>query len=103
MYLLPTVLLAAAALGLSAGCVSEQGGPRGRVEVTSDPPPVPPETISSSPGLEYVWIGGAWVWSDHWVWEPGRWAHPPRAGAIWVPSRFVVHDGKRIFIQGGWQ
>ena len=103
IFLLPTVLLAAATLGLFGGCAGEQSGLRPRVEVDSDPPPIRQEAITTSPGPEFIWVDGSWAWNGQWVWEPGRWDHPPHVGAVWVPNRFVNHDGKRIFIRGGWQ
>ena len=47
------------------------------VVVTGAPPAPFVETVAVSPGPGLVWIGGCWVWRGHWVWEHGRWVHPP--------------------------
>lgn len=73
------------------------------VVVTADPPAPIVETISPSPGADFVWIKGAWGWHGHWVWEKGHWDRPPHPGAVWVPHRYAVHDGKHVFVQGGWR
>ncbi|HEX4343484.1 MAG TPA: glycine zipper domain-containing protein [Verrucomicrobiae bacterium] len=53
--------------------------------VVSAPPPAPPvQTVVISPGSDYVWVGGEWVWSGRWVWAPGHWGYPPYPHAVWV-------------------
>jgi hypothetical protein len=48
------------------------------------PPPPPPDEVQPvSPGADYVWVGGDWVWNGGWVWVGGHWAFPPFHGAIW--------------------
>jgi hypothetical protein len=109
-----TLLIAAGSLLLS-GCVVRE-----RV-VYQQPPPPPPatvgeevavteappapivETVTVAPGPAYVWIGGCWVWRGHWVWESGRWAHPPRRGAVWVQPHYEYRNGVHVFIRGGWR
>jgi len=44
------------------------------VDVVGDPPAPIYETAPPSPGVDFVWIGGAWIWQGSWVWEKGRWA-----------------------------
>jgi len=99
--------LAGATLGLTGGCVSDPPQPGGYVSaeiyVPSDPPPLIVEGIPDSPGVGYVWVTGAWVWRDHWVWESGRWQRPPRPGAVWYPHHYENRNGQRIFIRGGWR
>ena len=68
----------------------------------ADRAPVVVEAAPPSPGLGFVWIGGAWVWNNGWVWESGRWQHPPHPGAVWRPHRYENRDGKHVFIRGGW-
>ena len=103
ILLLPAALVAAGMLGLGTGCVVEPGPVGVGVDVDADPPPVQSEVVVTSPGPDYVWIGGSWVWTDHWVWEPGRWQHPPHAGAVWVASRYENHGGHRVFVRGRWR
>jgi len=72
--------------------------------VVNEAPPTPiVETVMVAPGPGFVWIGGGWIWRGHWVWEHGRWAHPPRAGVVWVPHRYEYRNGVHVFIRGGWR
>lgn len=66
--------------------------PATRVEV---PPPQPIATA--------VWADGYWHYAGgQWIWVPGHWAVPPRAGATWRPSTWVP-DGLRLRLNpGGW-
>ncbi len=74
------------------------------VIVTEAPPPPPAdEVVVASPGPGFVWIGGAWVWRGHWVWERGHWARPPRPGAVWVPHHYEYRNGVHVFIRGRWR
>lgn len=102
----PAALLTSAALCLmDGGCAvyTEPVGVNAEVEVAADPPPLIVETITASPGPDFVWIGGSWVWNGRWVWEHGRWGRPPHVGAVWVANRYEVRNGHRVFIRGGWR
>jgi len=101
------VLLAAALVG---GCAQHQKAaeehvtPVGTEVVVPEAPPLPEvETMTIAPGPGYVWVPGAWSWRTQWVWDHGRWAYPPQAGAIWVSPRYENRGDKRVFIQGGWK
>ncbi len=49
------------------------------------PPPEPVETVVvASPGPDYIWIGGEWVWNGRWVWVGGHWGYPPYPHAVWI-------------------
>ena len=49
------------------------------------PPPEPGETVVvASPGPDYIWIGGEWVWNGRWVWVGGHWGYPPYPHAVWI-------------------
>jgi hypothetical protein len=103
---LSAALLTGAALCLAgAGCTvyTQPASVNAQVEVDSDPPPVMVETIPSSPGPEYVWVGGSWAWHGRWVWEHGRWGRPPHPGAMWVANRYEYRNGHRVFIRGSWR
>ena len=51
--------------------------------VQEAPPPQLEETIVvPSPGPDYVWIGGEWVWNGRWFWRAGYYSYHP--GGIWV-------------------
>lgn len=99
-------LLTGAFLALTGGCIIQPREPAGyvttEIAVPSDPPPPLVDAVLDSPGLGFVWVGGAWAWHDHWVWEPGRWQHPPAPGMVWHPHRFENRNGTRVFIRGGW-
>jgi len=111
--LLKSTLLIAIGSLLVSGCVVHE-----RVVYRQPPPPAtvgeevvvtgaPPapfmETVTVSPGPGLVWIGGCWVWRGHWVWEHGRWIHPPRPGAVWVSHHYEYRNGVHVFIRGGWR
>ena len=126
-----TVNLAAAAAALLVGaCVIYDGPPRravvvrepvvvrqapvvvapapapyiGAEVVAESAPPAPlAEVQMASPGVDFVWIPGVWVWEGRWVWTAGRWERPPHPGAIWVPHRYEYRNGAHVFIRGGWR
>jgi hypothetical protein len=72
------------------------------VVVSAAPPPPVQETVVVAPGPGYVWVRGAWVWRDRWIWERGHWTYPPRPGARWRESHYEVRGGVRIYVRGGW-
>jgi hypothetical protein len=72
------------------------------VIVTTAPPAPRVEVMSPSPGSGYVWVSGAWVWRDRWVWEPGRWSKPPHPGAVWDPHKYEYKGNKHVWYRGGW-
>jgi hypothetical protein len=69
------------------------------------PPPEPqPEVVVGAPGPDYVWMGGYWNWNGvAWGWLPGRWALPPRHGAIWVGGRWDHRYGRTVWVRGRWR
>jgi len=95
--------MAVAVLPLIAGCVVYRH-PRPRVVVTEPPPPpaAQVEVVPARPALEYVWVPGAWEWDGRWVWVAGRWAPPPRHGAIWIGGHWEHRAHERIWIRGHW-
>ena len=100
------VLATGATVCLTGGCVVPDGpGYVGAdVEVMGDPPPLIVETPGPDPGEGFIWIRGSWAWNDgHWAWESGRWLRPPHAGEVWVPHRYVVRNGRHVFVRGGWR
>jgi hypothetical protein len=69
-------------------------------------PPAPlVETQPVSPGSDYLWINGSWVWgSNHkWEWEKGRWDRAPHEGMHYTPHHYEQRDGKHVFQRGGWK
>jgi hypothetical protein len=99
-------LLVGAALCLTSGCVVYPVAPApvvGEVDVAGAPPPLIVEAAPPSPGVDFVWIGGSWVWNGRWVWEHGRWDRPPHPGAVWVAHRYEYRNGRHVFVRGGWR
>jgi hypothetical protein len=79
-------------------------GALGTETVVNEAPPAPlTEVVMSSPGPDFAWIGGVWVWNNRWVWEAGRWDRRPSAGAAWVPHKYENRNGKHVFVRGGWK
>jgi hypothetical protein len=103
--------LAAGSL-LLGGCVYRErvvyrqpvaGETETEVEVGEAPPAPIVEDISIAPAPGFIWIGGFWAWNGRWMWQGGRWAHPPRHGALWIGPRYVVRGGRHVFIRGYWR
>jgi hypothetical protein len=68
------------------------------------PPPAPPaETAPPTPGPDYVWVGGDWVWNGGWVWVGGHWVIPPYPGAIWIHGGWGRHWGGFHRMRGHWR
>ena len=85
LRVIPGALAAVALTAASASAAT-------RVFVRVGPPTLRVEVRTVAPGPGLVWIGGFQRWDGRaYVWEPGRWATPPRARAVWVPGRWV-HD-----------
>jgi hypothetical protein len=71
---------------------------------TQTPPPPPPdETQPPTPGPDYVWVGGDWVWNGGWVWVGGHWAYPPYPGAIWWHGGWAHGWGGYRHYRGHWR
>lgn len=77
--------------------------------VTAAPtaPPAPyAENIPPSPGPDYCWVPGRWVWNNNvWVWESGNYMFRPGAGMTWVPGQWVWnhHWHGYVWIPGHWR
>jgi len=85
--------------------VVEGGAPAGEVAVDQAPPSAPLEvvTVATAPG--FVWVGGYWGWSGaRYVWVPGGWHRPPRAGAVWVGGNWARRpSGGHVWVSGRWR
>jgi hypothetical protein len=90
-------------MGAIAFCVGGCVYPGAEVDVVGDPPVPIVEAVPPSPGIGLVWVGGAWTWNGRWVWEGGRWEHPPYRGAVWIGPRYVNRHGRHVFIRGHWK
>lgn len=67
------------------------------------PPPARVEARPAQPIATAVWADGYWHYANNqWLWVPGHWAVPPRAGATWRASTWVP-DGLQLRLNpGGW-
>lgn len=101
---LRSILFAAVLGAFVAGCGTYAG--RSGEVVPSAPPPPPAEVDMTSPmpGRDYLWVGGAWVWSpeNKWQWAKGHWEQRPFLDAVWVPPRCENRNGKYFFVPGRW-
>ena len=72
--------------------------------VPTAPPPVIVERRPPHPGGSVIWVDGFYEPRGRdWVWVPGHYAAPPRAGAVWVPPRYE-HSGSEVhFSVGIWR
>ncbi len=77
---------------------------QGAVVVAPTAPPAPyVETVTIAPSPVHVWVGGFWEWGGgRYVWRPGHWAAPPRAGWVWVPHRWEPGPGGWHMRPGHW-
>jgi hypothetical protein len=96
----PTVIQTPAAAPAMAQPVSAPP-----VVVVNQPPPAPlPESMTSQPSPQHVWIPGYWAWrNNQQQWVGGHWELPPRPGATWVPSRWEQRGSEYVFVDGYWQ
>ena len=70
----------------------------------SPPPPLNAQIVGVAPGPRHVWIPGYQSWNGRaYVWVPGRWIVPPRAGVVWIPPRWVPRRGGYVFVPGYWR
>lgn len=84
-----------------AGC---GGGARGGVYVHTAPPPPIQETMTVSPGPNYVWIPGHHAWrGDNYFWEPGHWEIRPGGRRDWVPGHWKETGRGWVWVEGHWR
>lgn len=97
MKLTPAVLLGMVLLGGAIGVAQT-------VVRIAPPPPVRVGVVGVAPAPGYVWVGGYQRWNGTgYVWVPGRWVRPPRAGVIWVSPRWARSGGGWVFYKGYWR
>jgi len=72
-------------------------------QAPSAPPPPQDETPPPTPGPDYVWVGGDWVWNGGWVWVGGHWAIPPFPGGFWYHGGWRRGWGGYRHYRGHWR
>ena len=94
-YILSLALIAATAIALSS-CEPTAVYVRTR--------PEPPRIIHPvSPGPNYVWIDGEWIWRNgHYEYREGYWV-PARSHRIWISGHWVEGRGGWYWISGHWK
>jgi hypothetical protein len=73
------------------------------VQIGRTPPPLRYERRPLPPGAGFVWIDGYWgVNGGRYVWVPGRWDHPPYAGAYWSHGHWDHYPEGWRYHEGHW-
>jgi hypothetical protein len=77
------------------------------INVTVAPPPRRVEVQYPSPGAEYVWHRGDWVYNPErgeYLWHPGHWVVRPDAEhTVWFPGDWVNFQGGWRYVPGHWR
>ncbi|HEX3877536.1 MAG TPA: hypothetical protein VHW24_11155 [Bryobacteraceae bacterium] len=76
----------------------------GSFVVATGPPAPRYGVVGVAPGPGYMWTEGFYdLRGSNWVWVPGAWRRPPRAGRVWVTPAWS-HEGNRWrFHRGHWR
>jgi len=83
---------------LLSGCAAN-----GAVVVRFAPPPPRYAVVGVAPGPGYVWTEGFYDYrGGNYVWSAGRWMHPPRPHAVWVPGSWSQGRRGYEFRRGYW-
>ena len=67
----------------------------------------PPKSIETGPNVEspgdnYVWISGNWMYrDDRYAWRPGYW-EPAQENWVWVPAHYQWTPRGYVFVDGYW-
>lgn len=73
------------------------------VVVEQAPPAEKVETITVSPGPNYIWLKGYWKWENsRWAWSNGHWAIRPHASAVWHPGHWDAKEHGWVWVEGHW-
>lgn len=76
----------------------------GSYVVAAGPPPPRYGVMGYAPGPGYVWTEGFYdLRGSSWVWVPGTWRRPPRAGRAWVAPVWVRGGNGWRFHRGYWR
>jgi hypothetical protein len=91
------LVLAASALLLTASMAQAQ------LVVRIGPPRPHYERVPPPPHPGWAWRAGYQRWDGaHYVWTPGEYVAPPRAGVHWVQGHWAHRRGGWVWIEGHW-
>ena len=91
------LLIIALAVSLTATACTVEGG-----WVDAQPADVT-YVRPASPGADYIWIDGDWVWSGGaYTWHEGHWDRP-RAGHVWAGGHWENGAHGYRWHRGGWR
>jgi len=94
--------LLAAGLALAGAVFTGCAG--GAYVVAAGPPAPRYGVMGYAPGPGYVWTEGFYdLRGRSWVWVPGAWRRPPRAGRIWVAPVWARAGTGWRFHRGYWR
>jgi hypothetical protein len=78
--------------------------PQGDAASVQTPPPASPAEVQPpTPGPDYVWVDGDWVWNGGWVWVGGHWVLPPYPGAVWFHGGWFRGGHGFFRARGRWR
>jgi hypothetical protein len=61
------------------------------------------ESMTESPGGDYVWVDGYWHWNGYeWVWIGGDWV-PEQIGYVYIEPYYDHDDGYYVYQPGHWK
>jgi hypothetical protein len=90
------IIFAVIAIGLSS-C-----GPSAVVVRTRPEPPI--YSRPYSPGPNYVWVDGEWIWrGNQYVYKQGYWAPIRRKNDIYVQGHWRAGKGGWYWVPGHWK
>ena len=93
--------VAATVLASALTASTAAGGP---VYVKIAPPAPIAEVRVVAPGPRHVWVAGFHRWDGRaYIWVPGRWVLPPRAGVVWVPGHWKHGPHGWHWVEGHWR
>ena len=76
----------------------------GSFVVAAGPPAPRYGVVGYAPGPGYVWTEGFYdMRGSSWVWVPGTWQRPPRAGRVWVAPVWVRSGNRWRLHRGYWR
>lgn len=67
------------------------------------PPPAVAQATPPTPGPNYVWVNGEWVWNNGWYWSGGYWLLPPFRGGAWVGGYWERGPHGWVHYGGHWR